>query len=207
LINILFVCITAILSYLIGSINTSIIYSKLREDDIRNHGSKNAGATNTLRTYGKKACAIVVIGDALKGIVAILLSMGLFKILNIDRSFYNIGKYTAAFCAVLGHNFPVFFGFRGGKGILTSVTSIFLLDYRCALIIFVVGILLIAIFKMVSLGSCAGALIFPFCAYYINGDMYFVIFAVLASVLSLIRHKDNIKRILNGTESKIGQKK
>ena len=120
----------SVVSYLLGSINTGILVSKiLYNDDVRNYGSHNAGATNILRTYGKKAAAITVLGDALKGVIAILLvRLVYFCFKNAHLPDLRSVTYFAAFFAVLGHNFPVYFKFKGGKGVLTSITVIIMLD-------------------------------------------------------------------------------
>ena len=114
--NLILFIVLGMIAYLIGSVNTSIVISKLMGEDIREHGSGNAGMTNTLRTYGKKVAGLVFLGDALKGVVAMLMVMP-----------FNIGSltvylpYFAGICVILGHNFPVYFRFKGGKGILTSI--------------------------------------------------------------------------------------
>jgi len=120
--------ITIVASYLLGSINTSIILSKLKKNDIRSHGSGNAGATNVLRVMGKAAAAIVVIGDALKAFVAVWVSWGIAHYCNIPAPQSLVLEYLAVTFVVLGHDFPLFFGFRGGKGIVTSVAIMFALD-------------------------------------------------------------------------------
>ena len=143
-----------IAAYLLGSINTSIIVSKIMiGDDIRNHGSGNAGATNTLRTVGKKGAVLVVVGDILKTIIAIYI--GKF-ILNFDQN----AVFIAGMGTVLGHNFPLYFKFKGGKGIVVSTTAMFFADPVIGLIVFVVAISIMAISKYVSLGSVLAALTF-----------------------------------------------
>ena len=122
--------ITVIAAYLIGSINTSIIISKIKKNDIRTHGSGNAGATNTLRVMGKTAAVAVVIGDALKAFLAAGAAMLVSKWFSVMYPDALILKYLAVVAVVIGHNFPVFFGFRGGKGIVTSVAFIFTIDWR-----------------------------------------------------------------------------
>ena len=139
--------ISAVLGYLIGSVNTSIVLSRLKNNDIRKHGSGNAGATNTLRVMGKTAAAVVVIGDALKAVISILLSYFIAKGLNLGEETATYCKYIAAFFTVIGHNFPIYFGFKGGKGILTSVTVIFMLDWRIGIMVLLVGVILIALTK------------------------------------------------------------
>lgn len=189
-------------AYLIGSINSAIIVSKIMlHDDIRKYGSGNAGATNALRTLGKKGAIPVVIGDLLKAIIAILFA----KIICSDSS---LAVYIAGIGVVLGHNFPIYFGFRGGKGILVSLVAILFADPKIGLIAAVSAILIMAITKYVSLGSISGAVIFLVLGLTFRfGDVYFCIFAAIISLLAIIRHKTNIQRLLNGTESKLFVKK
>lgn len=189
-------------AYLIGSINSAIIVSKIMlHDDIRKYGSGNAGATNALRTLGKKGAIPVVIGDLLKAVIAILFA----KIICSDSS---LAVYIAGIGVVLGHNFPIYFGFRGGKGILVSLVAILFADPKIGLIAAVSAILIMAITKYVSLGSVSGAVIFLVLGLTFRfGDVYFCIFAAIISLLAIIRHKTNIQRLLNGTESKLSFKK
>lgn len=189
-------------AYLIGSINSAIIVSKIMlHDDIRKYGSGNAGATNALRTLGKKGAIPVVIGDLLKAVIAILFA----KIICSDSS---LAVYIAGIGVVLGHNFPIYFGFRGGKGILVSLVAILFADPKIGLISAVSAILIMAITKYVSLGSISGAVIFLVLGLTFRfGDVYFCIFAAIISLLAIIRHKTNIQRLLNGTESKLFVKK
>ncbi len=195
------IIICAVVAYLLGSINSSIIVGKLFGiKDIRKHGSGNAGATNTLRTLGKRAALFTVLGDALKGVLAILVS-------------YLIGDgelctYAAGLGVVLGHNFPVFFGFKGGKGILTSIAVIYMVDWRIGIILTVISIGIMAISKYVSLGSVIGAILYPVLTVIFHlGNLSMIIFAVIMGALAVIRHRANIKRLLSGTENKLGATK
>lgn len=198
-----------LIAYLLGSINTSIVVSRLLGTDIRSHGSGNAGATNTLRTLGKKAAIIVLIGDILKAIVAILIVKLFIQILNINvLEQKNILIYLAGFGAILGHNYPIFFGFRGGKGILTSLAVVSMIEPFYGLIILVVSIPIIAITKYVSLGSIVGALtFFVLVLIFNNNNAYYIIFSAMLAFLAVYRHKDNIKRLISGNETKISRKK
>lgn len=203
----LMIVICAVIAYLIGSLNTSILVSKFIGKDVRKEGSGNAGATNTLRVFGKGAAAIVVLGDALKGVVAILIArliVGMFTAAGVIL----IPVYVAAFCVVLGHNFPLYFGFKGGKGIMTSATVIFMLDWRIGLIVFVIAIAIMAITRYVSLGSCVACVIFPIAVILMHSnDMYFVILSIAMGALALFMHRTNIVRLIKGTESKLNFKK
>lgn len=191
-----------VVSYLLGSISTSIIISKIMlGDDIRNHGSGNAGATNTLRTVGKKAALFVVLGDVLKTVLAILAA----KLLLKDDP---TAVYIAGIGAVLGHNFPLYFGFKGGKGIVVSATSMIFADPAIGTIVAVVAILIMAISRYVSLGSILGAVLFVILSFVMRAsNPDFIIFACMLALLAIYMHKSNIKRLLSGTESKLSFKK
>lgn len=197
--------ISSVIGYLLGSISTSILVGKLiGKIDIREHGSGNAGATNTLRVLGKKAAIFVVLGDALKGAFSVLVAKVLCIIFSLDTS---LPLYLAGFFAVMGHNFPLYFGFKGGKGVLTSIVTIFTLDWKIGLITLIFAILIMATTKYVSLGSCLGAVLIMILAPVLRwGDIYFIALCEILAVLVIVKHKSNIKRLLNGTESKLGNK-
>ncbi len=193
----LFLCL--VLGYLIGSLNFAIIYSKLRKDDIRNHGSKNAGATNVLRTYGKIPALIVFSLDILKGVIAVLIVRGVF-----DGEIYEC---TTALGAVLGHNFPVYYKFSGGKGVSTSFAVLCVLHYEVALIALGVFILTVLISRYVSLSSILASFGAVIAAVVMYDFSVFFYFTLIIAVLCIIRHHANISRLLNGTENKLGKKK
>jgi len=200
--------VSALIAYLLGSINTSIIVSKIfGENDIRTKGSGNAGATNTLRVVGAKAAVLVVIGDALKGVIAVLISRFVSRsIFNVDNDLYSV--YAAAIAVVLGHVFPLYFGFRGGKGIMTSISVIMMLDWIIGLILIGVFALFIILFNYVSLSSCVSAFVYPFVVYFMHNDnMPFLISAICIAFIAILKHKTNIKRLINGTESKLFKSK
>ena len=205
MINLVSAAIMAAAAYLIGSVNFSIILSKLiAGKDIRESGSGNAGATNMLRTYGKKMGALTLLLDVLKGVVTVWL----VKELSDSITF----AYFAGLFVILGHNFPVYFGFKGGKGVATSLGVVFVLDWKAGLIVAVIAILIMALTRYVSLGSiCGGALfiIIEFVKALITGDISAVrlICTVLIGGLLIVRHHANIKRLLNGTENKLGAAK
>jgi len=185
--------------YLFGSLNFAIIYSKLRGDDIRNHGSGNAGATNVLRTYGKLPALIVFLLDISKGIVSILLVRVVFS--------SELLECAAALGAVLGHNFPVYYKFAGGKGVSTSFAVLLILHWEIAIISLAVFIITVLVSHYVSLSSilaALAALIFSVVFYNISA---FSILCVIISILCILRHKENIKRLINGNENKLGHKR
>ena len=194
--NWLFV-VCAVIGYFLGGLNGAIIWSGyFYKDDVRTCGSGNAGTTNILRTFGKKAAAIVFLFDILKGVLAVILGRAIGG---------TYGSYLGGFFSVIGHNFPVYFGFRGGKGIATSLAVMLTVAPIEALIAFAIGILVIFATHYVSLGSILGAFLFGFLSAFRGDDLWFRIFAVGTAVLAILRHAGNIKRLINGTERKLGK--
>ena len=202
MIDVLKIVIVLVLSYLIGSISSSIIISKIMTgEDIRKHGSGNAGATNALRVLGKKGGILTLLGDILKTVIAILISKAILK---EDTS---LAVYLSGVGAVLGHNYPVWFGFKGGKGIAVSITAILFADYKIGLIVLVVSLLIMATTKYVSLGSVLGASLCILLSLVLRwGDVYYILFTVIVGLLAIYRHKANIVRLLKGEENKLGSK-
>ena len=197
-----------VISYLLGSINTSIIVSKCMGTDVRKHGSGNAGATNALRTLGKGAAAFVVLGDILKAVLALLLVKWIGPLIDSSAFGIEIASYLAGIGVVLGHNYPIYFGFRGGKGILTSLATVMMIDYKIGLCALVVGILIIAVTRYVSLGSILGVVTyFLLVLIFHHNNIYFIIFSAIVAILAIYRHRENINRLFDGTESKLGEKK
>lgn len=206
--------IIALIAYAIGSVNFSVIISKkMAGFDVREKGSGNAGSTNVLRTVGKKAAAITLVCDILKGVVAILVALviGLFA----KESSKAILVEVAALAVVLGHTFPIFFGFRGGKGVATSLGIILLINWKIGLICLVFALTLMALTRMVSLGSISASVLFAVLTMFITDsyvagiehDFSFVVFGILLAAFVIFNHRSNLKRILNGTENKLGSKK
>ena len=200
--------ISIIAAYLLGSINTSIIVSRLfGETDIRQKGSGNAGATNTLRVLGVKAAIFVVLGDALKGIIAILFARFVSKSL-FDVQNFEYCTYAASVAVVLGHVFPLYFGFKGGKGIMTAISVIFVLNWQIGLILVAIFAVFILLFNYVSLSSCVCAFCYPFLVLWLQrGDVYFFFSALVIAVIAISKHHTNIRRLINGTESKLFKSK
>ena len=192
-----------LLSYLLGSLNFSIIFSKLlAKKDIRESGSGNAGATNMLRTYGKRFAVITMIGDILK--VAAPMKY-LFAIPESAQEIRQIMLYKefAGFFAALGHIFPVFFKFKGGKGMAACTGMVILVDWRIALILFVIFVLVIAVSKWVSLGSIVIAVFYPVLIIAFYQDWLLCVVALLFTIIVIVAHRENIKRLIKGTENKI----
>ncbi len=200
---------TMICGYLLGSINTAILVGKVPTGgDIRRQGSGNAGATNALRTYGKKAAIFVLFGDALKAVLAVGVAFLLYRLSGAAYTLWRLMLYAATLGAVLGHNFPLYFKFRGGKGVLVSSVSIFFVDWRIGLLVLILAILIMAIWRYVSLGSIVGAVadvILAVCFHW--GDWLLLTHAVILAGLLIYMHRTNIKRLLSGTENKLGKRK
>ena len=208
--------IMAIIAYLIGSVNFSVIFSKkFAGFDVREKGSGNAGSTNMLRSVGKKAAALTLICDVLKGVVAIVIAIIVGNI--IQDSNKELLLQIAGIAVVLGHTFPIFFQFKGGKGVATSLGILLMSNWQIGLICLVFALVLMALTRMVSLGSCAAAVLFPVLTLFIN-DHYtvltegkpgstYLVYSIIMAAIVLFNHRSNIKRILNGTENKLSFKK
>lgn len=190
----------AVLGYLLGSLNFSIIIGKLfYKVDVREHGSKNAGTTNTLRTLGKVPAIFVLLLDTFKAVIAYWLVFLITK--NVSYS------YIGAATAVVGHNFPVFFGFKGGKGVATSLGACFCLNPLLGLFVLLVGVGMIAITGYVSVGSLSGSTSGVIFFVLLDPDPLKIILMVVLTVSMYIRHHENLKRLWNHTENKISFKK
>jgi len=200
----------ALLSYLLGSLNFALILSKLMvRDDIRRHGSGNAGMTNMLRTYGKGPAIATAAGDFLKAVAAVVLAR------LISARFGGVSPlagYLAGLFVILGHLFPVFFGFRGGKGVMVSLGVIFIIDPLVFAILAVVFIPMVFITRIVSLASVLGAILFPAVTYLVRRfqgvpPLQDTVCSCVIGVIILITHRENIVRLLDGTENRFGSKK
>ncbi len=185
-----------ILTYALGSLNFAIIISRLTDkSDIRGKGSGNAGLTNALRVMGSKRAALVMLGDTAKGVLAVLLGRAL-----VGES----GALLAGVCVILGHMFPVYFGLKGGKGVMTTCAVMLALDWRQALIALALFALMVLLTRYVSLGSILAALTLPFTAWMFDKtDFLYMIAMILFAAGIVILHRANIKRLLQGTENKI----
>ena len=204
--------IVSIIAYLIGSISFSVIISKkMAGFDVREKGSGNAGATNMLRSVGKKAAALTLLGDALKGVVAILFAIIVGAIAkDLDKALL---VQLAGIFVVVGHTFPIFFGFKGGKGVATSLGVLLMTNWKIGLICLVFALVLMALTRMVSMGSVGAAILFPILVLFIHtnytvseGSSY-LIYSIILAVIVAFNHRANIQRILNGTENKLSLKK
>ena len=186
-----------IVAYLLGSVPGGYIMARIKNVDIINQGSGNAGATNVLRTMGKKEAAITLIFDGAKGFLVIYAA----QMLNFSPQLVLL----SGILVIIGHNWPVFFGFKGGRGIATSLGILVGLSWQVILVVLVFGLLVIGISRYVSLGSITGAVILPFVMYFLGLHTVYIIFGIIMSVLGIVRHTPNIKRLLEGTENKIGK--
>ena len=221
---------TALAAYLLGSVNSAIIVTRLTaKEDIRSYVSGNAGATNVLRSQGKLPALLTTAGDLLKSILAVLI--GGWLLLNLNLVYTGaeslrvspvgaelVGRYLAGFFCIIGHLFPLYFGFRGGKGVLTTLGMMLILDWRVALICLGFFIVTVLVFRMVSLGSVVAAALLPvftylfraFAEHQSDGVVWFcTLMAVLIAAILIIKHLPNLKRIAAGTESTLsfGSKK
>lgn len=198
--------ISAIAGYLLGSANSSLIVGKFYGVDVRKHGSGNAGLTNALRTLGKTAALLVTIGDVLKGVLACLI--GLLLVGNIP-GIGELGLMVGGVAAIIGHNWPVYFSFKGGKGALTSFTVVMMMDWKIGLILLGIFIIIVAVTRYVSLGSVTCAALFPVISLIpvFEKSLIFTVLALFLGLLVIVRHHSNISRLLKGTERKLGEKK
>lgn len=209
-IQILFVLgfiISMIVPYLLGSLNFAIIVSKKKfNDDVRSHGSGNGGLTNMLRTYGKRAAGLTLLGDVAKGLLAVAFG---YAMLGYQTAF------IAALFAMLGHMFPCYYKFRGGKGVLVSAACILMLDPLTFLIVMLIFVIIVVGTKFVSLGSIMSAIFYPLILNRfaeMRGNIALLspipaITSIIVAVLVVFMHRENIKRLMAGKESKLSFKK
>ncbi|MFS8540901.1 MAG: glycerol-3-phosphate 1-O-acyltransferase PlsY [Tissierellales bacterium] len=194
------ILVTIVLCYLIGSFSSAYILGKLiMKADIRSYGSGNAGATNALRVFGKKIGLMVFILDILKSILAVYIGG---KILGYD------GKILGGFFAVIGHMWPIFLKFRGGKGIATSFGMLLSIHWPTAIITLIGFIIVLLLSKYVSLASISACVLAPIVIALVKEpfDRKFFIAVLIIAITSIIKHRSNIRRLLNGQEYKLGEK-
>ena len=206
----LFMFLVLLGSYLLGSVNSAIIVSRvLFGDDVRKHGSGNAGMTNMLRTYGKKAAALTLIGDMMKTVLSVGLAGLFFGFQYIGGMSVNYVLYVAGLLAAIGHVFPCFYLFKGGKGVLVTATMGLILTPLVFLALFVIFVIAVALWRYISLGSVTVAVLYP-----VALDFYFkavlhaqpsgpiLLTSMLLAALIVWCHRENLKRITNRTENK-----
>lgn len=187
----------AIIAYLLGDISFAYILGKIfTKKDVRDYGSGNAGATNAIRAFGKKIGAMVFVGDVFKGVLAVI----------IGRAIAGVyGSYLAGAFVIIGHNWPVFLNFKGGKGVAATIGVMAVISPLVTSVCFIIGILAVVFTRTVSLGSILGMALAPASAgiFVRPFDMPLFVFCLFIAGMSIYRHKDNIKRLLNGKENKL----
>ena len=209
-VNIIYFILAAVVGYLIGSVNLSIILSKGKGKDIREMGSGNAGTTNTLRTMGKGAAAMVLVFDVLKGCLVplVLIVLGPKDIMPIYVSTCRSMAYIYAFFAVVGHCFPLYYGFKGGKGIATAAGALLVISPAATVIALVEFVLLMVLFRYVSLSSIVAVMnIVVFTALLYPGEARLIAITLAIAILAIYKHKGNIVRLRDGEESTMFYKK
>ncbi len=209
----IFIC--AVISYLMGSFNSAILTVKIMKgEDIRNFGSGNAGLTNTLRCFGKLPALFTLLGDLLKGIVAVLICKLICSLMGIgigpENDVYFIG-YISGLCAVIGHVFPIYYGFKGGKGVLVGVSVFIVIDPIVFGILILIFALILSISKYVSLSSITAAGLCPIVTFLtrcylenesINLSLLYAAMTLPICFVIILMHKSNIKRLRSGTENR-----
>lgn len=202
------IVLTALIGYLLGSLNFALILSKkMYGDDIRTHGSKNAGTTNMMRTYGNKAAALTIIGDMLKAVLSVVIGCFLMGIFH--------GGYAAALGCMIGHIFPLYYNFKGGKGVATAAAAILVLNPMAFLCVIAVFLICVICTRYISLGSVLAAAVFPLITFYSYfggpsaspGSGFAFICAFIMAIAVILKHHANLSRLAHGTESKFSFKK
>lgn len=185
-----------VLGHVCGSVPSGLwLVQAFHGIDIRNYGSKNIGTTNVFRTVGPKTAVLVLIADAFKGILAVGIMSYLFHNPLLD--------VITALGALLGHNYSLFLGFKGGKGVATALGLLIFMMPKVAVASFGIWLVCVLLTRFVSLGSIMAAIFTPPLAWYLGYPSAYVIFSVVAAFFVVLRHKENIHRLLTGTESKI----
>ncbi len=213
---ILAIVLSIVVSYLLGSINSAIIVGKLiKHQDIRTLGSKNAGLTNTLRCFGKGCALLTLVGDLAKGIIAVFISKCICSLMDVslagDEQLQFIG-YVAGIAAILGHVYPLYYGFRGGKGVLVGVSVFIVIDWRAFIIMIAIFAIVLALSKYVSLSSIISSALCPLVTFGIQlirfpeRPMWYVLLntcmAAVMAIWVIWMHRSNIQRLRDGCENK-----
>ena len=222
---------TAVIAYLIGSLNPAILITRaFTHKDIRTMGSGNEGFTNVLRSVGKWPAILTITCDYLKGIIAVLIGFWIFSAMTVTNDvapleYVKYGRYLAGCFCIIGHAFPIYFGFKGGKGVVTANALMLVVDFRVFCLVLGTFLLIFLFTRTISLGSLVGAAMYPvytclicyFCDYLpLIGTAdelrfrYVLIstgFAMMVGLMVIIMHNENIKRLINGEEKKIRAKK
>ena len=196
----LFLILTAIIAYALGSVNGAIVAGRfVFRKDVRKYGSGNAGLTNYYRNFGTPGIVLLVLIDVLKTVAAVLIGGALLS--KFDAR--EVGMLFAGFCTILGHMFPAYYGFRGGKGVLSGVTMAFLVDWRVGLCCFLTFMILLLFTRYVSLGSIVGSALCPVYLWIFGHEKLCIILGALCAVLIVVKHAENIVRLIGGTERRL----
>ena len=196
----LFLILTAIIAYALGSVNGAIIAGRfVFRKDVRKYGSGNAGLTNYYRNFGTPGIVLLVLIDVLKAVAAVLIGGALLS--KFDAR--EVGMLFAGFCTILGHMVPAYYGFRGGKGVLSGVTMAFLVDWRVGLCCFLTFMILLLFTRYVSLGSVVASALFPVYLWVFGHDKLSIVLGLLCALLIVIKHAENIVRLVGGTERRL----
>ena len=197
---VLFFLAIALSSYLLGSINSAVIISKsIYGYDVRDYGSGNAGMTNMFRSFGKKAGFLTLGGDALKALISVVIGYVLLG---------GPGQYMAGFFCMIGHMFPIYFKFKGGKGVIVSAITVLLIDPLVFAVLLVLFGLMFAATQIISASSLTAAFFMPMVVYAFNGpNLVYIFFSMMISFFVIALHKENIHRLMNRTEKKFTIKK
>lgn len=191
----------AVVAYFLGCFNGSVVVSRyILRDDVRDHGSGNAGLTNFYRTFGGPLTVVVILSDVVKAVLAVWFAMFIAGRLSPDL--VTLAKYWGGTFCLLGHMYPCTFQFRGGKGILSGGAIVWMIDWRIGVVAWICFLVLVILTRYVSLGSCAAALSFPITSTVIYHDAIVTVFAAALGGLVIWKHRGNIVRLVNGTESK-----
>lgn len=191
--------------YLLGSVNMAVIVGAVCGKDIRAHGSRSAGLTNALRVLGRPAAALVLVADVLKGVLACLVGLYLGVHAGADGQTVDVTLLAAGAGAVIGHNWPVYFGFRGGKGALTAAAVMFMVDWVMSLVSLAVFVAVVALTRYVSLGTLCAIAAFLALSFLpaFASTLHIQLFSLAMAAVIVFRHRENVKRLLSGTESRI----
>lgn len=185
-----------VVAYLMGSLSTAIIVCKLMGlPDPRTTGSQNPGATNVLRIGGKRAAAVTLAGDALKGLLPVLIGYA------FQQSLANLG--AIGFAAFLGHLYPVFFSFRGGKGVATAFGAIVGISWQVGLAVLATWLVMAKLFKISSLSALTAAALAPLYFWFIEANIPLLVISIIMSIMLIFRHRSNIRNLIKGTEDTI----
>ena len=188
-----------VFAYLLGSVPVGVLLARIKGTDPRKVGSGNIGATNVMRAAGKVTGALTLAGDILKGLLPVAVAFIMEEPVIVVAA--------AGLAAFLGHLFPLFLGFKGGKGVATALGVYLRLDPFAVFITVIVFVLVLLKWRFVSLGSLVGVAAMPLLLYLLNAPDYYIYLALVIGTLIFIKHKDNIRRLFAGTENKIGRSK